>query len=715
MANQIYELPDENDAGLDFDYDRYQPNTEVTLCNVRFDNTYKDILSPAGLAGLDAYIDGLSDAEIFENVVPVRASEPIVIPVPYNKASNYNYMRVVSKARPVVEDGPDIDRTYYYFITGFYEDSSNGTRVMLQLDVWATFGRSVSIISAFVDRSHAAIAATNATEDWYDRYLTVPEGLDVGTDYRPTWSVVRDGFNLADAMVLVVSNTRLEGPWFDGDGLPIKRTSTGGTFSGLPSGASFYIFTRSDLRDFMIDVSSAPHIAQGIMSITLIPEMDRFWPDFEYDPYPTLNRAPAAVPTRPVSTVFADFREESMLIHYPRYRDLKKFATSPYMMIELTNNAGSSTHIKPEMVGSDDLTMVEQVNFVPPGQRYVAWLRNVLTSGMIGPVSSQEMSRGLPYAAVNSGFPTLPMVNDAGTLYLTQNARGIQNGLESAEWSRDKAVRSSQVSYDQATKGMNTDVQNQAIGWTAERQARQINSDASWEQTGIGAVSSLASGGLGGLSAGPKAGAAGAAMAAAGIPFMLLANGSSQNQQNALLNNAQQASMQQMGNNRSAGEYMRDTNAELASFAANGDYENQVAGILAKNQDAKLAPNSMVGSFGGESFNLVNGVPVFMVHIKQIRDGVARRIGEYWLRYGYAIERYITVPASLMTMSRFTYWKMSEVYMNAAPMPEVHKHAIRGIFEKGVTVWDNPALIGNFGSRNPSAAPVNQPLPGVTL
>jgi hypothetical protein len=49
-----------------------------------------------------------------------------------------------------------------------------------------------------------------------------------------------------------------------------------------------------------------------------------------------------------------------------------------------------------------------------------------------------------------------------------------------------------------------------------------------------------------------------------------------------------------------------------------------------------------------------------------------------------------------MVMTRFTYWKLRETYITAAQCPETFKQAIRGIFEKGVTVWNNPADIGNI-------------------
>src|SRR5690606_8774203 len=84
-------------------------------------------------------------------------------------------------------------------------------------------------------------------------------------------------------------------------------------------------------------------------------------------------------------------------------------------------------------------------------------------------------------------------------------------------------------------------------------------------------------------------------------------------------------------------------------------------------------------------------------------------IGEFWLRYGYAIQRFAFIPNDYMVMSKFTYWKMKETYIRAAGMPESFKQAIRGIFEKGVTVWADPDDMGLVDLE------LNKALPGITI
>jgi hypothetical protein len=155
--------------------------------------------------------------------------------------------------------------------------------------------------------------------------------------------------------------------------------------------------------------------------------------------------------------------------------------------------------------------------------------------------------------------------------------------------------------------------------------------------------------------------------------------------------------------------YVRDTNLDLARFSANGDYANAIAGVNAKVQDAKLTQPTTSGQVGGDAFLLSTYRWGVELKVKMVQPAVMNAIGEFWLRYGYAVNRFTTMPASLMVMDRFTYWKCKEVYLTASNCPETFKQALRGIFEKGVTVWKNPADIGNIDTAE------NEPLAGVTI
>ena len=48
-------------------------------------------------------------------------------------------------------------------------------------------------------------------------------------------------------------------------------------------------------------------------------------------------------------------------------------------------------------------------------------------------------------------------------------------------------------------------------------------------------------------------------------------------------------------------------------------------------------------------------------------------------------------------MQNFTYWKLAETnLLPESNCPQNYRNTIRGIFEKGVTVWRNPDDINNL-------------------
>lgn len=162
------------------------------------------------------------------------------------------------------------------------------------------------------------------------------------------------------------------------------------------------------------------------------------------------------------------------------------------------------------------------------------------------------------------------------------------------------------------------------------------------------------------------------------------------------------------GNNLSAANAIRDTNRGLADWAAKGDYANTIAALNAKVQDTKLTQPSMSGAFGGEVLRVLQEGFAIVARARRIDQAAIKRIGEYWLRYGYAVNQFAQIDR-LDVMENFTYWKLSETYFKSATVPEYFKQTLRGIFEKGVTVWNDPDKIGMIDIAD------NKPLAGVEL
>ena len=171
-----------------------------------------------------------------------------------------------------------------------------------------------------------------------------------------------------------------------------------------------------------------------------------------------------------------------------------------------------------------------------------------------------------------------------------------------------------------------------------------------------------------------------------------LANTQTTNNASTSQANAYSLAQTNLGNQQTM--QFADMNKQLAQATAQGDYENTIAGINAQVQQTQTVPPTTSGALGGDAFNLANGLIGVMVRFRQIPPAAMQSIGEVWLRYGYYVQRFMKLPANLMAMSNFTYWKLHELYVRSSTCPEEYRLTVKGIFESGVTVWTDPDKIG---------------------
>ncbi len=748
--NQISDPANVYEFGRDFNYALWTENTRVTLCNVRWDNTYRDIVEFTDRNALNTYIDDLETVSItIEDLSYVKPNIPIRIPTPLNAAQKFNYLRASNPAMPF---GGDTPRDFYYFILDVRYVAAGTTEVVIQLDVWQTFGFDVSFGNCYLERGHIAIANENNFDNFGRDWLTVPEGIDLGGEYRnierkyETVMGIKNDIQTVDGHantkvmvqdfdVLVVSTVSLT----DDPGTvsaPILISGNGSSFDGLASGSEIYVFrTVSAFKLFMSNMSDKPWVTQGIISITLIPSLTRYQEDFVYDP----TNGPSDVTEFTfgghtlVHNMFVGWRD-AILEHIPlRYRHLKKFLTYPYMAIQMTTWTGKPIIVKPESWADPDATIVERVTLTPPNQRIEFYPRRYNTSvdstiDNVGHVDDEtkwvwDGYEDLPDRFKNgddggdyidlvtmiTNFPTMAIVNNGALSYLSANTNGIAFQHSSADWSQTRALGSNQTSYDQATAGIETSKNLNRIDRMMMGASTMNDQTALLESTAANGLANILGAGIGIATGGGGKGAAG--MAGNAVLSQIMGGVSAdiqiKNSTNQL--NARQgasATSNTLQNNQAG--LLRDTNKSLADWAARGDYANTINGINAKVRDANLIQPSTSGQIGGEAMNIVNGAMEVNLRWKLIDNASIRTVGEIWLRYGYAIRKFATIE-NLSVMTKFTYWKFSESYLNSAPMPESFKAAIRGIFEKGVTVWKNPNDIGNIDIAD------NVPLPGVAL
>lgn len=711
--NQLMDIPDSvSGAGMEFNYAVWSANTQVTLANVPWNNDYRDIVKFDNQSALDAYINGRTNALVdVKSVTYAAMGAPVRLSIPFNRAYQFNYMRVRNPSQPIDNDTPS---TFYYFILDVRYVAPNTTEFIIQLDVWQTFGQFAEFGRCYIDRGHIGVANTNRMDLNGRKYLAVPEGFDLGNEYMiaetfyaDTTTSETDTFNNYD--VIVVSNVSWEGSGGTVDN-PVLKSARGSSFGNLPNGSELYWFR--SMTEFILAMNAAadvPWVTQGIVGVVAVPsittglalppgsaEISTGWGAR------VVRLGTDKIPYKDV-TMGTNWRaniKEITASSGNRYRYLDKFLTYPYCVVEATTYSGTPIILKPEMMNGSNMKFRRHMVLAPPTFRlaytplgYTKWLDGN-GNEKAGPEGTSH--DGGPAFDMMTGImdmPTFSVVNNGYLQYMASNRNSLAFAHATAEWSQQKALTGANLGYDQTNAGMGAQSEQYRNMIAAQNAS---NSLANTMAVGRGAMSAIGS-----LSSGPAGvGSAVAAGVNTGMDIM---------QRNAQLAIDQTQSRQNLRTQQNLTGYNRDTNMEYAQFSAQGDYANAIAAINARTQDARLTQPSVSGQVGGDAF-ILSAYQWALHAIVKVVGGAARtNIGEFWLRYGYAVQRFAVPPKSLQTMTHFTYWKMRETYLRTTACPETYRQAIRGIFEKGVTVWKNP---NDIGMIDPA---VNEPLSGVTL
>lgn len=705
----------ERDYGYDFNYSAWTANSVVTLCNVPWNSDYRDVVRFADQTALDSYIANLPGPKIpITNLTYLRMGEPVRIDIPFNKANRYNYLRVTNPAMPV---SGDIPATFYYFITGVTMITPNNTHLTLQLDVWQTFGYGITFGNCYIEKGHIGVANQNQMNDFGREFLTVPEGLDVGGEYRIMKQYVQQvaharGYEIDSASgyyeIMVISATNLAIADPGTKEKPNLETGPGSRWQNLPNGATIYLFNPVQFTNFILEFKDKPWITQGIMSISIVPPNGIYFDggthvDIGSTAFATIPDAKSL--NRRKVPVAPNWRNT---VDLGRYSHLKKFLTYPYCAMELTSYTGTPLMLKPESWADNDANVMELPHFAPPNPRLAFYPYRYNAFGVPETVDAGGvLNDGGEFLDMQTGimnFPSFSIVNDGYISYLAANANSIAYQHSSADWGQQRSMSAAMNQYNQANSGIDASKKVNSIGVdAATAQMQQANNTAGLNAiaNGVGSVAN---------SVGSAKTAGGAVVGAVGAAASQTASWAIQTNQNMMSTAIANGASQNVNaaQNKNSG-FVRDSNRDFAEFAAKGDYENTIAGIQAKVQDARLIQPTSAGQVGGDAFLLANYKWGYDLKLKMLGGAAMNAVGEYWLRYGYQINRFSRMPANFMVMQNFTYWKLRETYITGAQCPEQFKQALRGIFEKGVTVWSNPAKMGNIDLAD------NLPLEGITL
>lgn len=660
-------------------------NSRVTLCKVPWDAAYKDVVYFGTEQAREAYFDALcasATSICLEKMSYLKPREPVTVNVPYSRAYRYNYLRVANPELPV--PGETTPPVLYYFVTNVSYVAPNTTALELQLDVWTTYIHTCGLGSGFLERGHlpmreeydadggevASVEAANLR-----RWCATPEGLDVGSEYVVVNHEWKDISNPAgDGWRIVITSTvDLTADWGTSSS-PNLECATGQRTDGLISGCNVYTIEQDRFPTFMGAIKKAPWAAKGIVDITCFPsgllaEGDSV--DLNGTPANYLGSTPDSTQWFETENIWAQLANGIP----PEYRWMHKFYSYPYSVIEWTNYQGSPLLLKPELCATIDgkVSMFATSCAASPGMRIAVWpsqyggARGYSGSNQAIVYEYSDMNgkaqgilrpgNNLDNAVWFQGFPKFNIVNDEGALSIARRINSLGASYAGAGWSLAKSNAANQLGFSQTMQSLDT-----------ARRNKDVQNIADAAGGALSAVGSLASGNV-----------LGAAMGGAGTAIGLVSS------------NMQFANTQNLASSQASQNY------NLANWANQGDYEQTIAQINASVQDAALTQPSIVGQTGGDGFNLANGYMGIEVRYKTVGEQMARVIGDYWGKYGYAAHEVVQMrQRPLNVMRYYTYWKFTDIYIESAECAEADKDAIRGIFAKGVTVWSDPADIGGI-------------------
>lgn len=711
---QFQDLPVEKTFGHGFNYAAWTGNTTISLHKVPWDSSYKDAWRPTSVAAFENYLAANTGPVVNSSASYAPLGRPIRLQIPFEVANTYNYLRAYNPAQPI--SGGDTGRAYYYFVSSVNYIAPDTTEFILQLDVWANYWNTTVFGRCFIERSHLGVANANAMSNYGRDFLTVPEGFDLGSEYEIVKRYSRKVADSSSYQIMVVSTVDLTADPGTIDN-PQLNSARGSSFESLPNGATLYLFDDiNHFKDFLSLYAAKPWVTQGVISVMAIPSV--------YNITTTDTTMPDDLVIKEMEgglgiTTFHPLAEnwrDDLGDHLPeRFQHLHKFKVHPYTSIELTSYTGTPLALKPEAWANPHAIVQEMPHFAPPGARlaFVPYRYNGagewpghLLEGLDEYGEYIDVGEFLDVATGIWNFPTFSVLNNGYMSYLASNNNSIAYQHANADWSQTRALAGAEVGANQASSNIDASRSINSMGMVAAGQSTTLaNETAGWQalQAGgnsiIGGIEKGANGGVaGGVVSAVKGGANAAADYAIGM--------NQRNRQTGITTGLMGSTNTRQNQ---AAEYTRDTNLDYATFAAKGDYSNAIAGINAKVQDARMIQPTTSGQVGGDAFLLAVHRWGYDMKVKMLQGAVMSAIGEFWLRYGYAVNRYGQMPGDLGVMSHFTYWKLKESYIVSAECPEVYKNTMRGIFEKGVTVWKNPADIGNIDPA------VNVPLAGVTL
>lgn len=290
------------------------PQTEIRLlkCPLEADNQHQIKFSNA--TAQYNYFNGLPKL-VIDNCTYVRESGTLRIPAEYDTVIRYNYIMYQNEAYS--------NKWFYAYITDYTYMNNGMTSVKIKTDVYQSWQFDLVWKRSFIEREHVA-------DDTFG-VNTYPESFELG-DY-----ICNDNWDVADFrnQKIIVGSTA------DYSNLNLNVT---GIYQNIPCGCAYYSFDLDNYgiaatRQFLQDLTDA-NKESAITSLFLAPEFLCTSTDTGSIKKISNSYSPSTL----------DFRVRSDVITIDGYTPVnRKLRVYPYSYVLVTNGAGGSMILKPEL------------------------------------------------------------------------------------------------------------------------------------------------------------------------------------------------------------------------------------------------------------------------------------------------------------------------------------------------------------------------------
>lgn len=453
-----------------FDYSRWEDNARIKLCAVSWDSDYRNVVHWETDAVRDAYFDNLGGYKVDEpTMFQVQPNNTVKVPVPFNAATQYNYLVLDYPVMPTPSDpvsyAAPARARYLYFCEAVEELAPNTTLCHVQLDVWSTYINSVDVSGMMLARGHAPMAQIDAGDYLKNPYanqamLTAPD-VTFGTFAR-TPAVKSHVFN-GDVLAVVTMTAVSWGTWGSKSAGTWQVPAVPLYLDDTPSLLSFCVPPDKLAGLLSAMKAQTPQAFQTIRAVWFAPaELVATG-----EPYTFAGVSVARVMARPWQTFEVSAWSKTDFGYPAKCADMAKLYTYPYARIMAHTDTGDVELRIEETEG--DISVAARLNLVGP---FIAVDTYVHLGGASASLAFSATSAiAMPWAGdalrtlQSLEIPTFAVYLDAGTVndYAThfdraQAETALQNAYTSATASAQTALTNGEASVDLSVANLATSV-----------------------------------------------------------------------------------------------------------------------------------------------------------------------------------------------------------------------------------------------------------------